>query len=224
MSQIEQVRKVLESEYPTPHPKQHASVAAEIHALYASERGGDVEREFVAFANNPVHIDLAEALDGFQDDVVGPRALAAAILRAIDARVGAKGENDLNGANLEWVNHHSFWTDVNEHVYKVLDDVSPGWKTRSQTDWMVLVEDAIRALAEAKATAEREYHVALNVVTNQALALKEAQLQAKCVNITEAQAIAALEACGWKRDIGLRVDTDTPSTTSKINYMWKAAP
>lgn len=173
MSSVKQVRKVLDEYFVYTNEGHKANCAKRIHALY--ERGGGAEQ---------VVQDLASVIMRFDGRVASPFDLAAAILRAIDARVGTKGA-DANGAKLAWEDHPSFWKTVDTHVYKVLDEVSPGWKTRSQTGWLILVEEAIRALADAKAT---EYTCGFDDGAKEAAA-----------PITEAQAIAALEACGWSK-------------------------
>ena len=85
MSSVEQVRKVLDRHYGYLHYR-NQDVATEIHALYASG-GGDVDGDVVS--------KLTSAIGSWQTEnntQASDKKLAAAILRAIDARVGAKGE------------------------------------------------------------------------------------------------------------------------------------
>ena len=203
---IEQVRKVLCNHYGSLHGANDA--AAEIHALYASERGGE---------RAEVEADVAELAKVIErHSRTGTHfAFAAAILRAIDARVGAKGEpwfaTEKHDARLRGWNL----------VCEAFDAVWPGWVLEFKDS---NIHDrpaaAIRALAEAKAAAERkvqELDAALSKSSERGLECAEKLRVAEISNvrlaasvakqdaITEAQAIAALEACEWKRGSALFV-------------------
>ncbi len=131
---IEQVRKVLENHY-SRYPLTNEAAAAEIHALYASERGGDDVKE-----------DLKNAIADWRGGSSYPCDLAAAILRAINARVGAKTAREGG---------------VHAPIVEALDTVCEGWddkryasdKPHTDAD---MAAAAIRALAEAKAQAEMD--------------------------------------------------------------------
>ena len=151
---IEQVRKVLDK-YAQPtflHDSTRQRCAAEIHALYASERGGDAK---LLDLGREIADTLNRALNQRTDSPTG-NAIATAIItyvnRAIDARVGAKAAREGG---------------VHAPIVAALDTVCEGWDNRRfasdkpHTDADMAAE-AIRALAEAKATAERELQLAKN--------------------------------------------------------------
>ena len=145
---IEQVRKVLDK-YAQPtflHDSTRQRCAAEIHALYASERGGDAK---LLDLGREIADTLNRALNQRTDSPTG-NAIATAIItyvnRAIDARVGAKAAREGG---------------VHAPIVAALDTVCEGWDNRRfasdkpHTDADMAAE-AIRALAEAKAiSAER---------------------------------------------------------------------
>jgi len=161
MSSVEQVRKVLDEYFVYTNEGHKANCAKRIHALY--ERGGGAEQ---------VVQDLASVIMRFDGRVASPFDLAAAILRAIDARVGAKG------AETDGPDTH--YRDAWFMAWNTMVQVNDGFQNGSPPEAMCA---AIRALADAKAT---EYALGFDDGAKEAAA-----------PITEAQAIAALQERGW---------------------------
>ena len=186
---LEQVRKVLDYNFPTSDVQTRKEVAAEIHALYASERGGDTQVLKVA---------IAVALHEWRDAGAPALDVSDTILRAIDARVGAKASGFCDPY-------------FESTVKQALNKTSPTWDDSGRESIPDAAARAIRALAEAKATAEqrvKELDAALSKSSERGLECAEklrvaelklhAELKRNEENI-EQRAIAALEACGWTK-------------------------